>query len=409
LEAQKNILVLTYWSYRDALVQTYTLPYLKIMSKYLPEGSVIYLTTLEQSHLALSPEEFKQAKQALLQYNIKFIQFKYARFGVKSLFRTIPFLSQLISHIFTKDISFIHAWCTPAGALGYILSVITGKSLIIDSYEPHAEASVENGDWTKNSFPFRLLFGLERRLSKRAKTVIAAAGGMQFYAKEKYAASFDRFFVKPACVDLTLFKKDAQQVVSMRQALGYSDKIVCVYAGKFGGIYLDQEVFDFFKIAHDYWGDTFRILLLTNQSEVALKAFCEVSKLDFSIFTTKFVAHAEVPRYMALGDFGITPVKSIPTKRYCTPIKDGEYWALGLPIVITPNISDDSDIVEQNNIGAIWQYKEPTTYLKTVKEIDFLLKNVSKQALHDKIRAVAEKYPSFEIAENIYKTIYATT
>ena len=35
-------------------------------------------------------------------------------------------------------------WCMTAGSLGYILSKTSGKNLVIDSYEPHAEAMVEN-------------------------------------------------------------------------------------------------------------------------------------------------------------------------------------------------------------------------------------------------------------------------
>ena len=45
-----------------------------------------------------------------------------------------------------------------------------------------------------------------------------------------------------------------------------------------------------------------------------------------------------------------TPVKPVPTKRYCTPVKDGEYWALGLPVIITEGISDDSGIIRENGI-----------------------------------------------------------
>jgi glycosyltransferase involved in cell wall biosynthesis len=404
----KNILVITYWSYKDALVQTYSLPYVKIISKYLPQNSTIYFVTLEQAHLALSPEELARTEQTLRANNIQLIRFDYTRFGIKSLINTGFFLIRLVSLIFTKKIDFIHTWCTPAGALGYILSKLTGKPLVLDSYEPHAEASVENGDWQPNSFPFRLLFGLEKRLSNHAKIIIATTVGMRHYAKIKYGSIFKNFFVKPACVDLTLFKRDEKQVTSLRQTLGYTDKIVCVYAGKLGGIYLDQEVFDFFKAAHNYWGSRFSVLLLTNQSTDTLKSFCEKSQLDFSIITAKFVAHSEVAQYMAVGDFGLTPVKSIATKRYCTPIKDGEYWALGLPVVISPNISDDSDIIAQNKIGAIWHYEKKETYIETLKEINTLLESPQKEELHNKIRKIAEKYRSFDIAENIYKTIYNT-
>jgi glycosyltransferase involved in cell wall biosynthesis len=404
----KNILVITYWSYKDPLIQTYTLPYVRIISKYIPPQSTIYLVTFEQSHLTLSSEEHLNAEKELEGYNIKWIRYNYAKLGLKSIINTALFLNKLIFLIFSKKIAFIHTWCTPAGSLGYIRSRITRRPLILDSYEPHAEACIENGSWAKGGKAFKLLYWFEKKQSQRATHFIAAAKSMKQYAIEKYGVTPLSIFVKPACVDLEKFKPQPFKDISLLRSLGLEDKIVCVYAGKFGAIYLDQEIFDFFKTAHNYWGDKFRVLLLTNESESSLKQYCTKSAVDFNIFVVKFVPHAQVAQYISLGDFAMTPVRSVPTKRHCTPIKDGEYWALGLPVVITPNISDDSDIIEQNKIGVVWHYKDKPSYLDSVKQIDTLLKTTEPQILKNKIRDVAKKYRSFDIAENIYKTIYTT-
>ena len=54
-----------------------------------------------------------------------------------------------------------------------------------------------------------------------------------------------------------------------------------------------------------------------------------------------FVPYNQITDYYQIADFAINPVKPVPSKRYCTSIKDGEYWGMGLPVVITKNISDD--------------------------------------------------------------------
>jgi hypothetical protein len=133
---------------------------------------------------------------------------------------------------------------------------------------------------------------------------------------------------------------------------------------------------------------------------------CEAIGIDFGKVHVQFVNHAQIPDYMGLADFAVTPVKPIPTKRYCTPIKDGEYWALGLPIVITRDISDDSTIVEKHQIGSVMHEFTQLEYLRNIKEIDNLLKNNTLKELYAKVRRVAEQYRSFEIAEKIYKEIY---
>ena len=392
-----NILVLTHWDFDDALVQTYTLPYVKIIASKLPKGSEIYLFTLNKT---------KKQSVDLSEWNIHLIHADYHRFGMKAAwdwFKTILKLKRLIRK---QDISTIHTWCTPAGGMGYILSRLTGKKLVLDSFEPHALTMIEGNTWKKESMAFKILFRLEKLQLKRASEVVCAVNAMVEHSQNTYGITKNRYFSKPACVDLNLFSKEKIKNVELLVELGLEDKITCVYAGKFGGIYLEQETFDFFKVASDFWGEKFRVLLLSNQSDEEIETYRKKTNLPAEVLIKKFVPHSEVANYMGLADFAITPVKPISTKRYCSPIKDGEYWALGLPIVITKNISDDSDIIEKNQIGAVLESFDEKGYLKAVKTIDALLKNNIRMKLYDKIRPIAEKYRNFEIAEKVYSEIY---
>ncbi len=399
----KNMLILTYWSYPDALIQTYTLPYVRIIRKIIPEGSSIYLITLEKDVHILEESKKDAIKAQLAQEGIRWLPFAYTPFGIVAFFSWLRISLKLSWIIVRKNISFIHCWCTPAGAIGYFLSLLLNRKLVVDSFEPHAETMVENGTWKRASFAFRLLFWLEKKQADRASYIISATEGMREYAAQKYGLSIDNFFVKPACVDLDLFNEvlNNQQ---LRQDLGLEKKIVCVYAGKFGGIYLEDEIFDFVKVAADYWGDSFRFLILTNHTHEEIAAYRRSSGLREHQVIMKFVPHQEVPRYMGLADFGLTPVKPIPTKRYCTPIKDGEYWALGLPVVISANISDDSEIIESNNIGVVLKAFDKIAYHHAVIQLEEILKTPD---LRGKIRNIAKQYRSFDIAQKVYNQIYS--
>jgi hypothetical protein len=110
---------------------------------------------------------------------------------------------------------------------------------------------------------------------------------------------------------------------------------------------------------------------------------------------------------MGLGDFAITPVKPIPTKKYCTPIKDGEYWGLGLPVVITEGISDDSDIIRNYRAGAVIASLDPDSYRKSLLEIKDMLDN-EKDRLSPRITELAKRFRSFEISQKIYQAIYGS-
>ena len=393
---KENILIITYWDYNDALIQTYTLPYIKIISNTISHDSKLFLVTLNKSN--------KKTENSIPK--ITNISFRYKKFGILGGLMWLKVVITLLYTIKKHKITTIHTWCTPAGAIGYVLSVLTRKKLIIDSFEPHAESMVEGGTWKKNGLAFKILFKLEKLQLKRAKEVICANEGMIEYSQRVYKIKKSRYFVKPACVDLNLFSYKNLKNEALLKELQLDNKITCVYAGKFGGLYLENEVFSFFKTAIDYWGDKFRVLLLTSHSNEQIQNYMHQLNIPKEYIIRKFVAHNEVPNYMGLADFAISPNKSIPSRKFSTPIKNAEYWALGLPIVITQNISDDSDLIFQNKIGSVIEELTPEAYLKCIKEIDLLLKEYNRKELYEKIRPIAEKYRNFSIAETVYKSIY---
>lgn len=397
-----NILILTNWAFDDALIQAYTLPYVRMIRHYLSSGKDVWFQTLEKERVK---EKHDSINATLNESNINWLPDLYHGYGWRSWFSMIAQLIKLYLFCRTKKIKVIHIWCTPPGIIGYFLSILTGAELIIDSYEPHAEAMVENGSWKRNGIKHRVLFFFEKLMSRRAKVIISATRGMRDYAQLKYGVSFDQFFVKPACVDLGLFDLQRRKNVQLAQMLGLNEKIVMVYAGKFGGIYLDKEIFDLIKIFYDFYGDRFRFLLLTSHNKKEIEGFRAAVGLPSEIVVLRFVRHSEIPDYMGLADFAITPVRPVPTKLYCTPVKDGEYWALGLPIIITKDISDDSAIIKNEKIGVVLETLDQTGYRSALNQIDALL-GTDRTELRKKIRAVAVKYRSFDIADKIYSQLY---
>jgi glycosyltransferase involved in cell wall biosynthesis len=398
----KNILVITYWSIDNALIHTYTLPYLRQIKSCLEKDAILYLLTLSPPGTT-KKENTKKFIKDLLGENIRVINFTYYPFGFRMIFTFSYLFPYLLIVALFKNIKAIHAWCTPGGAIAWPISVLSRKALVLDSFEPHAESMLEAGVWKKNSLSFRLLFLIEKLQLQRAQEVICAAEGMIEHSKKVYGISKKRYFVKPAGVDLDLFNPDTCALPSEKLDLKNQ---VCVYAGKFGGIYLTKEVFNFFKVAFEYWKNDFTVVLLSHHSTHEIRNFCNDSGLPESCIRLICASHRDMPAYLTLADFAITPVKPIPSKRYCSPIKDGEYWAMGLPVIITKNISDDSKIIQDNKIGYVLNDFSESEYLLALKTIEKLAETDS---IRQKIRGIAIKQRDFENAKVIYHTIYATS
>ena len=401
---QGNILVLTHWSYKDALIQTYTLPYLEMIRNILPDNYKIILVTAEQKNLALTTEEIKNINENWKEKNMAFSPLPYERFGWRKMIDTALQVRQLARLTKKEKIKVIHSFCTPAGGIAVLVSKLTGLPIIADSYEPHAEVMVENGTWKKNSISFKILKRLEKALTKKAICFIGTTSAMKEYAKTRYETEIKNLFVKPACINFSQFspgEKDNELVKKYR----LENKIVGIYAGKLGGIYLKEELFDLIKCCYDFWGDRFRFFMITNASKEEIDEQIKRTGLPQEVVISKFCFHHEVSKHLSLGDFGINPVKPGPTRRYCTSIKDGEYWAKGLPVIITKDISDDSGIIRENGIGAELTALNEENYKRAVCKVDELL-NTDKKTLQAKIFNIAKRYRDYSIAQDIYSSIY---
>ncbi len=395
-----HVLVITYWDRVDPLVVNYTLPYLRIMARVLPPGSRIHLVTLDKGGRRI-PHEVDA--EGIIHH-----VFPYHGFGAAGLGMLLALAMKLAWLVRRHGIGVIHAWCTPAGMIGYLVSMLTRKPLVVDSYEPHAEAMVENGTWKPGGMAFRILFLFEKLQTRRAKAVVSATEGMRDYARVKYGGVPKAFYVKPACTDLGRFGLDNIKRPHLLAKLGLEGKLIAVYAGKFGGIYLAQEAFDLFRVARDHWGARFHVLLLTSHQPSEMLPYMRAAGLAPDMFTIRWATPVEVPDLMGLGDWALTPVKPVPTKRYCTPIKDGEYWALGLPVMITRGISDDSHIIQEHGMGSVISTVDQEGYRRAVEEMSILLNRYGREELYKIIRPLAERYRNFNIAEEVYQALYGS-
>lgn len=391
----KNILVITYWDWQDALIQTYTLPYVKIIANILPQHSKIYLVTLNKKK---TPVYFEHPK-------IKVLSFRYIPFGIRAILYYTYVLIQLFFFIIQKKISVIHTWCTPAGVLGYMLSKFSGKALVIDSYEPHAEAMVEVGEWKRNEWAFKILFYFEKQMTHHAKYLIATTEGMiKEYAVSRYNFHPDKnnWFVKPACVNLQLFQPNQDEREQLRTLWQLQDKIIGIYAGKFGGIYLEDEFFIYLKTFQEKLKEKSYFIILSGHSNDYIQQKCKQWNINTHQIMHAFVPHSEVSKYLNIADFAVAPIKPVYTKKFCAPVKTAEYFAMNLYVIISKDISEDSYLIEKYNAGYVMQNWDKEECIKSIEHIQKLLSHHKKES----IRAIAIQHKNFESIMYIYQKIY---
>jgi len=148
--------------------------------------------------------------------------------------------------------------------------------------------------------------------------------------------------------------------------------VVIVYLGKFGGMYVEQELFDFLQQINFLQKSTsyiFRFMILTPDKKERIKNFIDKSGIEMKQFIIDSLTRSEVPSYLSAGDIAFSGVRQNPSKRYCSPIKHGEYWACGLPVIVPDGISDDYLLVEKYNIGWRMPMLNKEGYIETMKKV----------------------------------------
>lgn len=401
-----NILVLTYWSMNEPLTRSAVLPYFEMISAARHQESTRFvLFTLEKQRYQMSEEEEVNLKLRFSKDNVLWMPRPYFRFGLRAAFSWFRNLILLRKVIKEKEIACIHAFGSPAGMAAHLLHRWLNVPYVIDSYEPHARSMVENGSWRRNSPVFHLLKYFETKQAKHAKMVIATSEGMRAYCAREYGHVPRSFFVKPACIDVARFQKTRPRT-SLKSELLINEEIVGVYAGKLGGIYLKQETFDLFKACYDVWDGNFIALLLTDAPLEEVYPLAEAAGLPLTALRVRFVDHDQVHHYLHLAHFAMNMVNPIPSKRYCTSIKDGEYWASGLPVIIPEGISDDSDIIEKNEVGVVLKGFEKMNLLAGAAKMKKLLEEKRPEDLAAKLHQIVQQYRSYDIARKAYLQVY---
>lgn len=394
-----KILFIGFWGFDDPLTTSTTLPNLEILANSA-EVEQICLATVERGE---EPPSFR------LPFNTTKISFHaLVSSPRKSLLATkmeefIRFPRELARIATQMKATHIIGRGAMAGALAYMTAQRTGIPFFVESFEPHADYMLDSGVWSRYDprYLFQRYWEGKEKTNAQGLMPVAENYRRQLIREGRVA---ERVVTVPCPVNLTTFFYQATAGQQVRQRLGFGEyNIIGVYLGKFGDIYYDEEAFALFKSAADYFGPEFRLIVLTpNLLDDVRRKLQKAGFADSQVFVTK-APHHEVPGYLSAADFAFAPIKPADCRQYCSPVKVGEYWACGLPVLLTEGVGDDSDIIAGDPAGgAIFNLAHPDTVPQALARIAAQLQqpDYRKQA-----RALAERYRSIDHSRQAYEQL----
>jgi glycosyltransferase involved in cell wall biosynthesis len=282
----------------------------------------------------------------------------------------------------------VHARTFVGGVMGAIVAPLVRAKLVYHAEGFYPDEQVDGGFWIEGSLVHRAARLVERLLyaradgmvvlSERAKAVVERLPSVQRQSRP--------VIVVPSCVDLTLFS--ATERLPWKAEGG----LRLVYVGSTGGRYLFQRVAEFAAAAHHRLG-RISLRVLTNTEQGSVEAALDDSGLPRDSWSIASLPHSAVPGELARQDVGLFLSTRGISEHGCSPTKVGEYWAMGLPVVITPNVSDTEDIVRRERVGVLLSGFSAEAYACALDELIALLEDPD---LPGRCRAAAEKYYGLE-------------
>jgi glycosyltransferase involved in cell wall biosynthesis len=400
MRTRPRVLYVVYWGAAEPLGQSLVLPSVKRLAGL---GVDLSLVTFEKPRDLEREGLIRDIRDSLAELGIRWIPLRYHKRPKMpaTAFDLAHGCARSIANRLMMSPDIIHARTFIGGLMGLVLAPLLGARLIFHNEGFYPDEQVDAGVWRAGSVPHRIAGELERIMYARADGIIVMSNRAK-EAIESMPAVRHRgtpVVVVPSCVDLDHFKGTRCSKLARQNGLRL------VYIGSVGGRYILDRIARFTAIASEMLGDV-RLRVLTRAEPGLVASMLESGRLKRALWSLDCVSRERMPEELAGQDAGLFFLTRGLSEHGCSPTKIGEYWAMGLPVVTTPNVSDTDAIIRRDRVGVIVNGHSDTAYRDAVGELQLLLND---SLVANRCRRAAESHyglaPACERQVNLYHQV----
>ncbi|MGI4862324.1 MAG: hypothetical protein ACRYFZ_00260 [Janthinobacterium lividum] len=403
----RSVIVYVYNSADDPLFKGNLLPLLMQMSSRQLDLR-FELITYEQVQYPLTAQQRAERQREWAAANINWHPLTWHSGSMKLLKKTYDLTVGLLlcAKLRLAGAQSILAMCTVAGSFAFIIAKILGLRYFGYQYEPHSEFMRDCGVWPEQSLAYRGLHYVEGLVGRHAD--ILSTGTSHMIDRLEAWHSPARAYRLPTGVDETRFQFTAEGRARVRARHHLpADQPVVLYLGKFGDLYYDHEVAELFRALLDKLPNL-HFLVATPDPPARIAAMMGQAGLPPERVTITRSAYEEVPAYISAADFGIVAVPPLPSQRFRSPIKVGEYLCCGLPYLVCQGVSEDDAVALRDHVGVVVEGFTPAEAWRVVPQIEALLTE-DKNTLRARCRQAGIAYRGLDqfvtVANEIFKQL----
>ena len=397
-----RVLYLVYWGTGEPLGQALVLPSVRRLAQL---GAKVTLVTFDKAE-DLNQREYTVAiRRELETLGIRWVSLRYHRgpYAPAKIYDAVAGWVRSIAAQLGGRTDIVHARTFVGGLMGLVLSRLLRAKFVYHNEGFYPNEQVDGGVWASGSRRHRIARGLEGQLYARADGIIALSHRARATIKELAAVRRKRtpVIVVPSVVDLERFRCPKNEKGVRPGGLRL------VYTGSVGLRYRLDRAAEFAAVALQELGYV-SLRVLTRADRSVVEGILEASSLPRAFWTVDSVPHASMPEELSQHDAGLFFLTQGLSEQGCSPTKIGEYWACGLPVVTTPNVSDTDEIVLRERVGVVVKEHSEAGYSEAVRTLANLLEDSEVKA---RCRLAAETHyaigPACERQMALYREVLA--
>jgi glycosyltransferase involved in cell wall biosynthesis len=255
---------------------------------------------------------------------------------------------RLVARALATQPRIVHARSYVPGAVAHLVTTVTPRSrFLFDCRGLLGDEYVDFGHWRRDSFNYRLLKRVERRLFAKADGVVVLTDRLRRWLVDeaRFVPPSHPVEVIPCCVDLEQFRFDEAARARARAALGAADRLVVAYSGTLGAWYCEAEMAELFAAVRRRRPALFAVF--TRSPSDRLQKELRARGVSDGDVVVRSATQAEMPGWLSSADVGISFAEPRFSKIASSPVKVAEYLALGVPLVVNRGVGDQDELARR--------------------------------------------------------------
>ena len=388
----KNILYISYDGLTDPLGQSQILPYITKLS-----GHGFNFTILSAEKTNNYKRNKTTINQICKQYKIDWHPIIYTKKPpVLSTIKDIIKIKKLAFKLHeNKNFKAVHCRSYIPAIIGLQLKQKKNIKFIFDMRGFWADERIDGKIWDIKKFHYKLIYKYfkkkEKQFLSQADAIVSLThAGKKIITKQWHCKN--KVYVIPCAVDTKMFKPYNNTI--------NTTKLTLVYLGSIGTWYMLDEMLDFFQIMLKKYPDAiFKFITKESSSLIINKAKQKnINKKNIVITQAE---RTDVPKKLKDADLGIFFIKPTFSKQASSPVKQGEFMSMGIPVIANSGIGDTDEIINKYNAGILINKFTTEAYEAAVNKIPEIIK-IPKNKLH----TAANDYFSLINSSNTYLQLY---